>query len=367
MCCEKVLKMETPRSSQNVSEAGQKKSKRQRVPNKFFSPELIGPLKKRKPKDESKRNKKNPAKQGKKRKAEKNTDLETIQKTKEIKSTDENYFSAHINNKRKDLETIFVPNVPEIENNLILHSVENQTKKKKDATTCDKCLKLKAQNKELQMTVENITLEKENLFLEVRSLKNVIKELKEKDNSSVLAGINEIKEHLKNQQTEKISNHEPNTTIYAGMKINSDLLNEAMRATQISSRVRKIAAGYWPPEKLRNVGAKKPPGVSKADYIPIRFRDYQNIMSVVDKLQDDPTLKIHGVDLINYDNKFQYWVQRAVNCRREGLSNEEDEESEEVGEGEEDGEGKQDGEQDEEQVEDEVEEDGETNEEEADK
>lgn len=52
-----------------------------------------------------------------------------------------------------------------------------------------------------------------------------------------------------------------------------------MRATEISVRVRKIAAGYWPPEKLKYVGAKKPPGVSKSNFIKICFRDYQNIMS----------------------------------------------------------------------------------------
>lgn len=56
-----------------------------------------------------------------------------------------------------------------------------------------------------------MTHEKENLALEITSLNCVIKQLKENDHSTLLAGINEIKAHLNNQPNKTILNDEPNT------------------------------------------------------------------------------------------------------------------------------------------------------------
>lgn len=60
------------------------------------------------------------------------------------------------------------------------------------------------------------------------------------------------------------------------MRINIDYYYKALSAETISARVRKIAAGYWPDNKMIFVAARKPPGINRNDFIKISRQDYEN-------------------------------------------------------------------------------------------
>lgn len=65
------------------------------------------------------------------------------------------------------------------------------------------------------------------------------------------------------------------------MKICSDYLNTAQHGKTMSARVRSIAAGYWRLSDYPNkfIASRRPPTVDENDFIKIKSKDVQNIIS----------------------------------------------------------------------------------------
>ncbi|XP_033223728.1 uncharacterized protein LOC117177256 [Belonocnema kinseyi] len=80
-----------------------------------------------------------------------------------------------------------------------------------------------------------------------------------------------------------------------GIFLDESQYEGAKHCSRMSARIRKLTLGYWPPEQQLFVAARKPKGMSESTFRKITWRDYENIRTIVMKLQGEQSTRISGL------------------------------------------------------------------------